>query len=155
MEDRAASVLAWSLGHLELPRHDMTVTPEDVLRPLEFMSVAGAKRIVGSARLRTDDELYHGYNLLWQIHWRLVEYRVNASHVDLRAMEKRHEWWGHLDVPSDALSRDGDLLVDGHPLTKADARKIAVCSSIAVERHRAVNWVIGSENPYSAISTDT
>jgi hypothetical protein len=151
----AAAVLVWALGHTELPRHDRTVTPAQVLAPLAFMSVEGARRMVGDAKLREDSELYHGYNRLWQIHWRLVEHRHKGGRVDLQEMRSRHDWWGRLDIPKDALGRDGDLVVGGHPLSKAGPREIAACNSIAVERHYAANWVIGTESLYSAISTDT
>jgi len=151
----AAAVLSWALGRAELPRHDVRATPMQVVGPLEFMSVQGTQRITSAATLRQDVELYHTYNRLWQIHWRLAEYGVKGGQVDLREMESRHDWWGQLDIPKNALSRDGDLVVGGRPLSKADPREIAACNSIAVERHHGANWVIGTESLYSAISMDT
>ncbi len=151
----AAAVLTWALGLAELPPHDVTATPQQVVGPLHFMSVEGTQRIIKAATLREDAELYHIYNRLWQIHWRLVEHGVKPSAVDLREMGSRHDWWGQPDIPKRALGPDGDLIVGGRPLSKADPRQIARCNSIAVERHHAANWVIGIESLYSAISTDT
>jgi hypothetical protein len=151
----AAAVLAWALGLAELHRHDVRTEPAQVMRPLQFMSVEGTQRIVSAATLRVDAELYHTYNRLWQIHWRLVDHGLNGHPVDLREMERRHDWWGQLDIPKAALSRDGDLVVGGRPLTKADPRETAACNSTAMERHHGAKWVIGTDSLYSAISTDT
>jgi len=151
----AAAVLTWALGRADLPSHDVAATPMQVVGALQFMSVEGTQRVISAATLRGEVEIYHMYNRLWQIHWRLTENRLTAGQVDLREMEKRHDWWGQLDIPKDALSRDGDLSVGGRPLSKADPREVAWCNSIAMERHRGANWLIGTERIYSAISTDT
>ena len=150
-----AVVLDWALGLANIPSHDSSATPNEALTPLGFMSVDASRQVIGGARLRPDSHLYHAYNRLWQIHWRLVEYRTRPSLIDLREMERRHDWWGLLDIPDSALSAEGDLIVGGKAIGKADPQAVALTTRIAVERHLAANWLIGLGTRYSDITADT
>ena len=80
---------------------------------------------------------------------------MNPEPVDLRTMATRHDWWGNLDVPPGVIGLDGDLLIGERTISQADGEALDRCSSIAIERQHAANWLIGQRERYSEITTDT
>jgi hypothetical protein len=44
---------------------------------------------------------------------------------------------------------------DGLPVTKAEAAALGRTASIALERHRAANWLVGVHRVYSLVPTPT
>jgi AhpD family alkylhydroperoxidase len=146
-------VLAWALGRYELPRHDQTVPVDPLLRSLEIFNTVGAKELLVNPRLRPREEIGKLRGRLFAVNWRLVNQRVNPGVIDF-AEFARTCWFGPLDVSGLPLV-DGDLALAGKRLDRASSELFGKASSIAVERHHAVNWLWEGPERYSDASEDT
>jgi hypothetical protein len=143
-----AGVLAWSLGLMELPPHDVSVDLKVVGDACGFRSnddpplrpIAHAELEAKAAQLLT-------------IHWRLREFIfVNRTPIDFAEVASRE----YLPLKIDGIRLvDGDLAVVRWPIASAPPDEVQRCMSIAYERHRAINWLLGSAEPYSEVDTAT
>lgn len=66
----------------------------------------------------------------------------------------RTAWFGPLNIEGIALA-ESDLSVGGVPIARAAADAIRTASSIAIERHKAFNWLLGYDEIYSEVDTST
>ncbi len=147
-----AAVLLWALGARALPPHDVSEHPFAIGKEAGLL---GEKHpaLIRTAKLRKVDELWHQQRRLLAIHWRLVEQRVSPGAVDFLGVAKKDFLRG---VDLDGIPVVGkDLAVGGKSLAKADPSEIGTTASIATERHRAANWLVGVHPVYSTVVAPT
>jgi hypothetical protein len=145
-------VLAWALGRHELPSHDTCVDPKEVTNALEFLQPTAAT-LLSRVSLRSEDEIQCGADRAFAVHWRLVEFSVSHKHMNFTSFAKT-AWFGPLDTAGVTLV-ESDLAIDGVPLARASADAVRKASGIALERHRAFNWLHGYGEVYSRVETNT
>jgi hypothetical protein len=133
-----------------LPPYDGTVDVDPLLAALGFLQIDAAKTVQTSARLRATAELdaYAGQILAY--HWRMVDFRLRPEATRFDQVNI----FGPFDLTWASLC-DGDLCLQGTPIAEAEHGVVSMCASIAVERHRAANWLHGSDPVYSETPTDT
>lgn len=144
-------VLAWALGLYQLPKYDELVNTDHLLEHLSFLDSDACRRNLDEASLRTAEELGSYNNQIFALNWRMVDFRVRPQATDYANVVIA----GGLFDLSWATLKNGDLSLQGKPIAEADSELIKTMNSLAVERHKASNWLLGYDRLYSRISTDT
>jgi len=134
-----AAVLAWALGAYELPGPDALAPPGDVYRAIGLADPALTDAALDLASPRDPAELERCRQRLLTIHWRLREHALRPGPLDLAAAVAQAAW-GPLTLDGVPVV-DGDLALGGVALADAPEDLVARARSIAVERHRAINWL--------------
>ena len=147
-----ALVLAWALGRCDLPGHDEEADSVAVLQALG-VELDGGWTPPPPPVLRPPAELDRVARRLLGVHWRLRQLRHEPGPVDFVKFSQ-DSWFGGFDVFGIAIA-ERDLAIDGAPITRADDARVAIAASIALERHRAINWLGGDDPVYSAVDTST
>lgn len=146
------AVIAWALQRYELPAHDTCVDPQAVTNALGFLQ-PNALALFSDTSLRSAAEIQLYAQRAFVTHWRLRQFSLTPAHMDF-ADFARTAWFGPFDIEGVALA-DGDLSIGGAPIAKAPGDALQIASSIALERHRAFNWLIGYDEVYSEVDTST
>ncbi len=141
-------VLAWALGAGALPDHETQGDPFDAARELGFLGPTPSR-----VALRPAEEIDREARRSLAIHWRLREASLRRKPVDFERFS-RESWFGGFDLGDIPLA-EGDLAIGGVPITRADELQVQICSSIAMERHHAFNWLLGTASVYSEVDTPT
>ena len=144
------AVIAWALGLLDLPPYDRLVETDELLTALAFLDYSRSRDIITKAALRPVDDLERFNRQIFAYHWRMVDYRVNRTTIDFARVQFGPE---PLDV-SWALV-NGDLALQGVEIVEAEPELFARMSSVAMERHKASNWLCGHARVYSETPIDT
>jgi hypothetical protein len=147
------AVLGWALGRLDLPRYDELVDIDVVWDGMAFMQVPEVKALLARQVVRPRGELETVRQQLLGYHWRLREFRQAAKAMDFRAFAKDCRF-GSFDVTPFELI-DDELAVCGRRIDAAPAEVLDTCSSIAAERHRAINWLCWGPEAYSETDVST
>ncbi len=147
-----AQVLLWALRARELPPHDAQEHPFRVCRELGVLAEVPPP-LYSSPALRDEEELEWMRRRLLGLNWRMTNLRVSPTTVDFRNFATEN-WFGGFDLEGIELV-DDDLSVDGETVTTASSAAVQITTSIALERHRAINWLIGAHPTYSAVVTPT
>ncbi len=147
----ALVVLAWALEQFELPPYDQLVETDDLLQALSFLDVPLSKQKLATAKLRAKADLFRYQEEIFAFDWRMVDYRVNSKVVDFEQIEIGGK---PFDL-SWAKLIDGDLSLQGDRIDIADENLVGAVCSLAMERHKASNWLSGYATQYSNISPDT
>lgn len=135
-----ALVLAWALGLMDLPAPDVVAVPGEVFASIGLADPDLTRSALVGVSPRSADELEVLRCRLLTVHWRLNQQRLHPGPLELASAVEAHRW-GPLTVDGLELV-GGDLAVDGRPLAEADPEAVRRATSIAVERHRAVNWLV-------------
>ena len=146
------AVLAWALGRFDLPPHDVAVDPLQLTNALQFLQ-DDAPALIDSASLRPRDEIEEGADQAFAIHWRIRQFTLTREAMDFSEFAKT-AWFGPLDIEGVALA-DSDLSVNGKPIGNASEDEVRGVNSIAMERHRAFNWLEGYDEIFSEVDTST
>lgn len=147
-----AQLLLWALGVRDLPAHDAQEHPYDVAKDVGVLS-EGSPEMHASPTLRPADEVDSMRRRLLALHWRLREFRVNPGSVDFEKFAANN-WFGGFDLQNIPLS-GGDLAIGGKAVGSAAPAAVSIATSNAVERHHAINWLIGAHPLYSRVVTPT
>lgn len=142
-------VLAWALNLMEQAPYDEQV---DTGRLLDTMYQA-ANSILELPLVRTKAEIDEYGEQIFALHWRLVEFTLNPEVIDF-AKVGQQPWIGSIDMAA-FHTIDGDLAIGGHRIDKAPAEIFSQTMSIAMERHHAINWLLGHHPTYSEIDIST
>lgn len=145
-------VLAWALGRRELPPHDEVGDVALLERALDAGS-RGRPALLDGATLRSTAELEAMQRRLLTVHWRTVDFRVQPRRIDFPAVARQFPA-GFLDLAGLPLA-EGDLAIGGLPIDVADEESVDRASSIAVERHLAIEWLLGGHPLYSEVDAST
>lgn len=146
------AVLGWALDVSELPPHDEQADPQAVAVALGFLEDDEPPRALEAPRLRPPEELEAMGRRLQALHWRLREFMQRPVPVDFRAAAVAATAVTAPDV-DDLPLVGGDLALRGAALADAPPDLVGECASIALERHRAINWLLGFDELYSAVDT--
>lgn len=146
------AVLAWALGAFELPPHDQTCDPRQVTGSVFFLADDALAR-ADELQLRTPEALSRFGEIQLALHWRLRDFSLRPEAMNFREFPKT-AWFGSIDLSSLPFAEE-DLAIQGQPIAKADPDLVRFCSSIASERHQAINWLEGWDKIYSEVDTST
>jgi len=145
-------VLAWALKRYQLPPHDQGIVAAEVSEALGFRSPK-IDTVLEDPSLRSLDEFNALSDRMFAIHWRLREFSLSRSKMNFKEFSQT-AWFGPLNIAGVSLE-DDDLAINGAAIVEAEGSAVRICQSIAVERHRAANWLIGYESVYSETDTST
>ena len=149
----AVTILAWSLGKLELPGLEDQCDPERSASSLGFLKPVGATALNGP-QLRAPNILQEYNEFIYHVHWRIRDFSLIERPYDFESIARKA--WGEPILRHGLQINEKDLCVDGVPIFSAPEDKRCTLASITQERHRASNWLIGygSEDFYE-VTTDT
>lgn len=141
------AVLAWALGVFELPPHDVLVDTGELIR--EKLGLLGEQPppVLAAPTLRTPEELKRMERRLLAIHWRLREFSLRPRAMDFREFS-RTAWMGPFELEGIPLAGN-DLAIGGKPIAEAEPDQVSKSQSVAMERHQAINWLMGQHWIYS------
>jgi hypothetical protein len=134
----AAAVLAWALGRLELPQHDVQVQMPVVSQALGLFDAQPAAL---SSPVRPEPEIAAMGNRLLGIYWRIRQFLREPGLYDFEAFSRK-AWFGGFDLAGIPI-RSRDLAIDDMPIEYAPKKAVKVANSIAAERYRAAAWLQG------------
>ena len=146
------AVLAWALGQFELPPYDQSVEPKSAADAVSYLQDE-AKLGFQTASLRSSEEIAQAAAQAFAIHWRLRDFTLNPKALDFEQFA-RDAWFGPLDVGR-ARFVDGDLAIGELSISEADEEDVEMCAEIIMERHQALNWLMGQNVLYSEVTADT
>jgi hypothetical protein len=146
------AVLGWALGRSELPPYDVGADPLAVADALGFREAAN-ETVLADARLRAPEELVALADELLALHWRLRQYSLDGKAIDFKSTAAK-AWFGPLPIARLRLA-EGDLELRGVPIFRAPEALWREAMSIASERQQAANWLMGQDEIYSEVTTDT
>jgi hypothetical protein len=146
------AVLAWALGRYDLPPYDVAVDPKAVTDELEFLQTSAAS-LAKTLALRSAEELSFGAERAFALHWRLRNFGLNGQAMNFEDFA-RTAWFGPLRIDGVALANN-DLSIKGVPIVDTPSDQIQLATGIAMERHRAFNWLLGYDEIYSEVDTST
>lgn len=147
------AVLAWALSRHDMPPDDDMVEPADVYESMRLYDVDAARELLKSAELRPAPELAAMQTHLLMLNWRLREYSLRPQAMDFVAFSKAC-WIGSFDISRFQIVNN-DLAIGGVPIHDADATRRGGVGNLAVERHQAINWIMGYSAIYSETDTST
>lgn len=147
------AVLAWALKRCPLPPYDELAQNQKINRSLEFLEWPAAEAVVSGASLRSPAELEAMHKTLLACHWRLRNFRLNGQPVDFEEFS-RNCWFGGFDVRAFRIL-EKDLALGKRPIAKATEDLVDTVSSSSMERHLAINWLMGYSKIYSETDTST
>lgn len=148
----AIVVLAWALRLADLPAHDEPVDPRALTEVLGVFS-EDARFVIDSADVRCPHELREMADRIMAVHWRLNRFDQDAAPLDMAAMSAE-AWFGDMDSGKLALI-DNDLAIVGKPVAAACNIARQRCRHITLQRHRAINWLLGHHPVFSKVETST
>lgn len=147
-----AQVLLFALGVRTLPAHDAQEHPFAVAREMGLLGESQPP-VLEAPRLLSTKALHDLQQRLRAIHWRAVNQRVRPGAVDFAGLASK-EFLRGVDLSGLALA-EGDLAVRGVAFSKAAPSDVGLVTSIALERHRAANWLLGAHDTYSKVAVPT
>ena len=148
----AIAVLAWALRLIDLPPHDVSVDLRSLAGKAGLLS-EDARYVIDSADVRSPHELREAADHILAIHWRLNRYAEDSAPLDMRHMAAE-AWFGHVDSGQLALI-DNDLSIVGKAVADSCDRARGRCQLITLQRHRAINWLLGHHAIFSRVETIT
>lgn len=152
-------VILWSLSIFgDLQPYDHIFNLDEVLPPLCMLRPI--EEFMRHARLRSFDRIAEARDLAELWHWRARTTRIQRGGVEppfgmtfpeiiKMAAEKAHEDGA---IPSPI---GDDFPAFGKPYAELREAEYKVATSIAVERHYALNWLCGYSEDWDATPTDT
>lgn len=152
-QSEGLGVLAWALQKYELPAYDEFVTPTEIADSLYFLEDR-ARELLEAPRLREASEIHQFGELMFSLHWRLRDFmQIDPKPMDFQKVA-REAWFGPLEIRGLRLI-NGDLAMGNEAISTATDEVRFKCIGIACERHQAVNWLLGHDEIYSEVTTDT
>lgn len=132
-------LLLWALGKRDLAR---LTALSDVDTPLGLAGVLRKSVLpeLISPGLRPLAELEQQQAVQLAVHWRLREYGLRPGKLDFPEFVASATF-GPLSLIGVPLA-ENDLALDGHPLHTAPEQLTSIATSMARERHRAINWLM-------------
>ncbi len=150
-----AGTLLWALSaYEEMPPYDGRFESLPSLVPL----LAPTSGFRTTASLRSPEAIGGARDLAELWHWRARTRQLRESgrggDNDLDAIARQAAALSHAEggIPTPI---DGDFPFDGKAYRDLDADEYALASSIALERHYALNWLCGYAEDWDRTPTDT
>lgn len=146
-------VLAWALNRFEVPPHDELVNPGKLLPSVGILRGDRAMALLAEPALRPMEDLERMSGRLLGIHWRLRDWSIRPEKMDFLAFSKEC-WFGSFDITGIRLI-DNELAIGENSIDKAHKDLVSAAHSAALERHLAINWILGDSEVYSDTDTST
>jgi hypothetical protein len=146
-------VLAWALHRYELPPYDELVRARDLFEAVGLLDDEAAARLLSSPDLRPQEELAAMQTFLLMLHWRLRDFSIRPEPCDFVALSKKC-WFGSFELDGYRIL-ENDLALGDQPISRADRELVDTVQSLAMERHQAINWLLGYSPIYSETDTPT
>ncbi len=137
-----AAVLAWALGVGGLPSCHIPCDPISTASRVGFLADSD-ETVLEAPVLLLESRLQDCAKHYMEVHGRLRDLRIKRESIAFG---------------SDAhtkMSFDDSLCVGGQRIDLSSIAKRDSVNSIVMERHRALNWLLGDESIYSEVTTDT
>jgi hypothetical protein len=147
-----AVCLAWALRQTEVPDYETEADGASVATALCFLDDA-ADSFRAQSQLRPQAELEALLDVYLTLHWRLREFSLRPGPLDFVAFAEQCQW-ANMCLDQIRLV-EKDLSINGRPLAEAPESLWRTCLSIASERHRAAEWLLGQHPLYSEVTADT
>jgi len=151
-QSEGTAVLAWALHCADLPPVYTQCDPAGTANAVGFLGeidVTPMDRPI----LRDEDEIGKWADTYMTLHWRLRLIESNPGPMDYVACIERATWYPHRLDQLDLI--DNDIAIDGVRIDKLDYNRYRQTLNITQERHQAFNWLLGFEQLYSQVTTDT
>ena len=147
------TVLAWALNLYSVPPYDETVFPPELYEAMGLFDTDRGQELLTDPRLRSEEELAEMQKQLLAFHWRMRDFFIRPQPMDF--VHFSHDcWFGSFDI-SDFRTIDNDLAIGDAAISDADPDDVCTAGSIAMERHLAINWLMGYAEIYSETDTST
>lgn len=147
------AVLAWALHLHPLPPYDELVVPPELYQAIGLFDADSGRQILSGPELRTSEELAEMQEHLLAFHWRLRDFSLRPVAMDF--VEFSHNcWFGSFDIDRFRVI-DADLAIGDFAISDAPEEEIQRAQSTAMERHLALNWLMGYSEIYSQTDTST
>lgn len=143
-------VLAWAVGMADLPPFYSKVNGAKVSAALGIFRPDPDERI-RKAALRDENEILMGARACDAVLWRLSQYLLDPIPMEFykRLMDSEGR---HLTI--DGLEfLDGDLAVEGKPLSAVPINDLREIGSITYDRNRRFRWLLGLEDGLATLTT--
>lgn len=155
----ALGVLVWAVGRLpSLPAWDTQFDQQAVIVPLGLL---GNSPLLTESPLRPQEEIEAARDVAELWHWRArttqlqqrpgVELPAGQTFEEIISMSAR----GALEAGDIAGVIDDDFPAFGKAYHALDRDEYAIATSIAQERHFALNWLCGYSRDWDETPTDT
>ena len=163
----ALQVLAWALGHF------ITIPPYDVQSDDQILKMwppIGFERDISKTRLISSDRIIHAREIAELWHWRSRTRRLIDSGAKWpEALSRPEEGFTSYEAVARMAARaaldrgdlprliEDDFVAFGKPYRDLNAEQYSLVTSIARERHFALNWLCGYApgNHWDKTPTDT
>lgn len=146
-------MLAWALGKFEMPPHDQMVDVNELWGSIGLLDDQLTRELLERPVLRSMDELRATQEKSFALHWRLRNYGLTPEVMDFQEFAATC-WFGPLSIEGVNLV-DGDLGLMGKRIDEATEDELSLASSIALERHMAINWLCDGPELYSEADVST
>lgn len=144
-------LLAWAIGHAELPDFRTKCHPGPAAINLGMFR-PGTKDRLAQATLRDPMEIEMKALTYLALNWRIGHFLLNpAEKIDFAARLKDPQS-PHLLVDEVELL-DGDMAIDGVPLVEVPHQRAGEVAFIVRERFNALQWLQGYAEHYSTEAT--
>ncbi len=147
------AVLSWALDRLALPQHDVKSDSYALTDSVCFLRQDAAD-VVDRARLRTPAELGAYRELVYAVHCQLRQAARDKGRMEF-TNSLDMTWLATLRLDPAHLIINHELAIDQTPLSNVDDDRLAECTWITCERHRAIIWLMGQYPAYSRTPVDT
>ena len=145
-------VLAWALRSCAMPSFCEQCDPPAVANAVGFLAPLNEKCIQAPV-LRKLDEIEAWSNRYLTFHWRLRLLKSNPGPLDFVDCVDRVTW-GPLSLNGFDLI-ENDISVDDTRIDLISETRRRELIGVTQERHQAFNWLLGFEELYSRVTTDT
>lgn len=146
------AVLAWALRRGDFPPHDRKVNAIAVTDALDFLHPDAAK-LLAAPTLRSPAELKAAREWFYDVHVSLRQFLNRGGDGHLAP------WIGQfvdtLGLDRKVVLAGNGLAFRGQPLPDADRGEVQEWENVIRERHRAVIWLEGYDEPYTELPVDT
>ncbi|HUB53327.1 MAG TPA: DUF4272 domain-containing protein [Terracidiphilus sp.] len=146
------AALAWALGYCVLPPFHVEIDPADVATSMGFLDDR-ENTPVHNPKIRDEKEIDKRRNSYLTVHWRLRQQSLEPGPANLVDYVQNCKW---AELELDGLEIiDHDLAINGVRIDRVAYSQFREVLSITQERHQALNWLLGFEELYSQVTTDT
>lgn len=146
-------MLAWALGKFEIPPPDQLVEVHHLWRSLGLLDDEVTRQLLDNPTLRSSEELDEMRKIHLALHWRLRNFKLDPEAMDFEEFAAKC-WFGPLSIDGVKLV-EGDLSLFEKRIDEATEDELSLASSIAVERHMAINWLCYGPQLYSEADVST
>jgi hypothetical protein len=146
------AALAWALDYIELPDFYEQCDPAETAAKMGFLRDLDETPLT-KPFLQSAEQIGTLADSYLTVHWRLREQTLRPRHMDFVDFVANCNW-GPLHLEGVEIV-ERDLAVRGTPINQLDENQLREALSITRERHQALNWLIGYEELYSKVTTDT